>query len=214
MGSERETIYQTHDGGAAWNKIAVTNDVKGGTLPFGGDKTGVSFVDTKHGWATGFTPANGHIYLYQTTDDGKEWVSQTLSVPSSVKGAQFTSYPPLFFGHQDGILPVSSGAELVGYRTTNGGKTWVPGKVVRSTVQNQAIQAWSFPTMNNGFATDGDKMFTTTDSGQEWTSFTPNISLKNVSTMQFVSSTNGWAVMSTGALYRTIDAGHTWNKMN
>ncbi|QSO48445.1 WD40/YVTN/BNR-like repeat-containing protein [Alicyclobacillus mengziensis] len=214
MGSERETIYQTNDGGATWNKIAVTNDVKGGTLPFCGDKTGVSFIDNKHGWATGFTPANGHVYLYKTTDDGKDWVSQTLSVPSSVKGAQFTSYPPLFFGHQDGILPVSSGAELVAYRTTDGGKRWVPGKVVRSTVQNPAIQAWSFPTMNNGFATDGDKMFTTTDSGQTWTSFTSNIPLKNVTTMQFVSSTDGWAVISTGALYRTTDGGHTWSKMN
>lgn len=213
MMHERESLYQTNDGGETWHKITVTNDVKGGTLPFEGDKTGVSFIDSRKAWATGFTPANGHIYLYKTTNDGKDWVSQTLSVPSVVKGQQFTSHPPMFFGQQDGILTVTSDAGLIVYRTMNAGKSWIPGNVVRNNVQNPVFQAWSFPTMNDGFVTDGDKVFTTTDSGQAWTSFTPNISLKNVSTIQFVSSTNGWAVMSMGELYRTTDGGHTWVRM-
>ena len=41
------------------------------------------------------------------------FIQQTLSVPSSVKRQQFTSYPPTFIGQRDGILPVSSSAEFL-----------------------------------------------------------------------------------------------------
>ncbi|MFD1676291.1 VPS10 domain-containing protein [Alicyclobacillus fodiniaquatilis] len=212
-GSEKETIYQTSDGGNSWNKVSTTTNETRGGLPFGGDKTGVSFINNNnHGWATGFTPVNGLVYLYQTTDDGKTWNLQHVTVPSQFTSAEFMSYPPIFFSQQDGILPVSDGSTLLIYRTTDGGKTWISGKEVQSIAKNQAIQAWSFPTMNDALATDGNKMFVTTDGGQAWSSFTPNISLRNVSVLTFTSSTQGWALMTSGALYHTNNGGHTWIK--
>ncbi|QQE79521.1 YCF48-related protein [Alicyclobacillus sp. SO9] len=210
-GSESETIYDTNNGGTTWSKVGFVN-LHGGPLPFYGDKTGASFINKDHGWATGFTSANGHIYLYQTTDGGKTWTLQQVTVPSQLKNTEITSYPPMFYNQQEGILPVSDGSTLTAYRTTDGGRTWAPGKVVQSSVANQEITAPSFPTFNDGFATDGEKFFKTTDGGQTWSSLTPNVSLRNISELEFTSSTNGWALMNTRVLYHTTDGGHIWIK--
>ncbi|QSO52667.1 LppP/LprE family lipoprotein [Alicyclobacillus curvatus] len=208
-GSEGETLYNTHNGGTTWSKVGVANYNRG-SLPFGGDKTGASFLNHNHGWATGFTPVNGRIYLYQTTDAGGTWNLQSVPVPSSWKNAELTSYPPVFFSQQDGILPVSSGSTLLMYRTTNGGQSWLFGKPVQSAAENEAIQAWSFPSFNDGFAADGNLLLKTKNGGQTWSAFTPNISLQNVSQLQFTSSEDGWALMNSQVLYHTSDGGHTW----
>lgn len=107
-------------------------------------------------------------------------------------------------------MVVSDGSTLVVYRTTDGGQTWTYGTTVNRTVENEAIQAWSFPTFDDGFATDGHKVFETTDGGRTWSSFTPNISLQYAVQLQFTSSKDGWALMNSGVLYRTADGGHTW----
>ncbi|QRF22562.1 hypothetical protein FY534_01840 [Alicyclobacillus sp. TC] len=212
-GSEGETIYHTYNGGMTWHTIAQTNQVKGGNLPFVGDKTGVSFVNAKVGWVTGFTALSGHIYFYRTTDGGYHWSLQILHVPNTFQNEQFTSFPPIFFGQQKGILPVSYGMGLLVYRTNDGGNTWTSEQAVQSTVPNQTIQAWSFPNMKDGFVIDGKQILTTSDGGQTWNSFTPNMTLKNVMDMQFVSSTHGWIVMNTGTLFYTTDGGHFWNQV-
>lgn len=217
MGKDKAVIYQTSDGGMTWKKLSVTNDVHGGTLPYLGTKTGATFINEKDGWLTGYTAAHGSIYLYRTTDGGQSWAQQQISLPSKLKQDRFASQPPIFFNKKDGILPVEIfGGPMVIYRTGNGGATWTPTRPVSSKVVGAPGQegVFDFPSMNFGISTDGNKVFTTTDGGQTWSSFTPNIPLKQVSKLKFTSSKDGWALIQLGTLYRTTDGGHTWIKAN
>ena len=216
-GSERESIYQTNNGGKTWNKISYTNEIPGGTLPFGGDKTGANFVNTQHGWATGFSPASGQVYLFQTRDDGHTWKSQIVPVPSSLQKFQFTSHPPIFFDQQDGILPVQVNAIPAGfmvYQTTNGGKTWEPNTPLMGITRNAVFSTWDFVTPNLGFVTDDAKLFMTDNGGQAWIILQPNISLKGVNELDFITQTDGWALTTSGFLYHTTDGGYTWTKVH
>ena len=214
-GSERETIYQTQNGGISWVKISTTNELKHGTMPFGGDKTGSSFINPQHGWMTGYSAVNGYTYLFQTKNDGLTWNPQKIRIQSKFKEAGFTSYPPVFLGKQDGILPfivyTSSGGFLA-YRTINGGVTWTPTTPAFGNIRYDFFQ-WSLVSLDNWFVTDGQKLFVTDDGGQKWNSIIPNISFKNLNEIDFVSSQNGWALLNSGALYHTVDGGRVWVKM-
>ncbi|MCF8564598.1 hypothetical protein LLE49_07545 [Alicyclobacillus tolerans] len=216
-GSERESIYQTQDGGTTWHKISYTNEIPGGTLPFGGDKTGANFVNTQHGWATGFSPANGQVYFYQTNNGGHTWKSQNVPIPSSLHEFQFTSHPPIFFNQEDGIVPVQVNAIPAGflvYQTTDGGKTWEPNTPLMGTTRNAVFSTWDFVTPHLGFVTDGTKLFMTENGGQAWIIIRPNISLKGVSELDFMTQTDGWALTTSDSLYHTTDGGYTWTKVH
>ncbi|QSO48637.1 WD40/YVTN/BNR-like repeat-containing protein [Alicyclobacillus mengziensis] len=216
-GSERESIYQTNNAGETWNKISYTNEIPGGTLPFEGDKTGANFVNTQHGWATGFSPVSGQVYLFQTRNDGHTWKSQNVPVPLSLHGSQFTSHPPIFFNQTDGILTVQVNAIPAGflvYQTTNGGKSWEPSTLLMGTTRNAVSSTWDFVAPNVGFVTDGAKLFMTDNGGQAWIILQPNISLKGVNELDFITQTDGWALTTSGFLYHTTDGGYTWTKVH
>lgn len=214
-GSQMETVYQTNNGGNAWNKVSTTNNVKGGTLPFGGDKIGVTFVDRRHGFATGFSPVNGHVYLFETTDDGQTWTAEHLTVPSALKEDTFLSYPPEFFGSEDGILPViANDGTLLVYGTTNGGHTWTPTSTVAGEMPNGLDQDWTFTSAKDGFVISKRGLFSTDDGGKTWVAVTTNNPLNSVIQLDFTSQQDGWALASSGSLYRTVDGGHTWRKIS
>ncbi len=214
-GSEAETIYQTSDGGTTWTKAGFVN-LYGGTLPFAGDKTGASFLDQTHGWATGY-PVNGNVFLYRTEDAGQKWKGQTVIIPPNhLHQTNFVTYPPVFFNHQDGVLPTwvdtNPGTFLVFY-TSDGGNTWKPTTSITREVQGVESQDWSFPSSTNWFVTDDKQLLVTNNSGQTWSIITPNISFTKVSALDFTSSSDGWILMSSGQTYHTTDGGHTWNKI-
>ncbi|QSO45671.1 WD40/YVTN/BNR-like repeat-containing protein [Alicyclobacillus mengziensis] len=121
----------------------------------------------------------------------------------------------MFFNQQDGVLPTwvdtNPGTFLV-FCTSDGGNTWKPTTAITRDVQGVESQNWSFPSSTNWFVTDDKRLFVTNNSGQTWNIITPNISLQNVSELEFTSSTNGWALMKKGVLYHTTDGGHIWTK--
>lgn len=215
-GSEGETIYKTNDGGTSWTKVSVSDLHSKGGVPFAGDKTGASFLDDKHGWATGY-PVNGHNFLYQTHDGGHTWNPQTLTIPSKINETYFVTYPPVFFNKQNGVLPTSvdrdPGTFLV-FRTTDGGIMWKPTTPVTRTVQDVLLQTWSFASEKNWFVANGDQLLVTHDAGQTWKSVKSNVPLENVSELEFTSSTDGWALMSSGVLYHSTDGGRTWHRLS
>src|SRR5260370_38559370 len=93
----------TIDGRLTWSVISVSNyntvnNPKG--LPFGGDKSGLSFVNETTGWATGFTAADNFAWLYITHDGGV--TSQHQSIPLPPSAAQDSTIPPLLFNANNG----------------------------------------------------------------------------------------------------------------
>ncbi len=218
-GSEQASLYQTGNRGESWRKISYRITANNGSMPLTGDELGVYFINSEHGWLTGFTSASGVVYLYQTRNDGRTWTQQNIPIPSKLD--QFITNPPIFFSKKDGIFPVVVASEsninsvkLLVYRTINGGNSWIPTIPVPLSWNSTGVDKWSFISKSTWFV-GANKLYITHDGGQKWNSIDTNISIKNVNEVDFVSSQDGWALMkNSDALYHTVDGGQVWEKIH
>lgn len=206
-GSEYVVLLRTTDRGRHWRWIAGG---RGHPTPISkGIKSGLLFRDRDHGWITGTWYANS-IMLYETDDGGEHWKPQPLAIPEhlSADGGAAQSEPPVFFGSQDGILPVELGQparSLVLYRTTNGGTTWTPTRPVGAGL---AIY-YSVVDARITFATDGHSLFRTANGGATWSRLSTNLNLGAVTGLNFLTPSRGWAVVN-GQVWDTNDGGGNW----
>ena len=212
-GSQGVDLYQTSDGGANWNLIsrADPENPSDQGIPFGGNKSGVTFLDSARGWVTGFIPMDGAVYLYATQDNGKTWKLVPLDLPTGWQQAQIEAKPPVFFGGQDGILPLRASSNvglMVFYVTSDGGDTW------QATTPLEASGLIAIPSANDIIVWNGAKLHYSLDAGQSWQERTPNIDLsQGLVALQFVDRHTGWALSQNGSstrLYSTTDGGSTW----
>ena len=94
------------------------------------------------------------------------------------------------------------------YATRDGGKTWTS-----TTPLPLAAVAVGFAYQQHGWATDRVTLYRTSDGGQQWVKLSPDTSFKQVTSLDFVSSTLGWAISEQGQntfLLKTTDGGETW----
>jgi len=220
--AEAVSVFQTTDGGNNWQSVSValfSDATPPGHLPYGGQKSGIFFLNTSTGWVTGTVLVPALALLYVTHDGGKTWYQQSLLRPSGLPPAQLLIQPPTFFSATDGLLPVrfadlltSRGIATVIYVTHDGGMTW------RSTMPvSAALSASHFLDMQHGWLTDGTNLFFTSDGGQHWTKLTPSANFKQVTQLDFVSQSTGWAISNQGSgssfLLKTTDGGQTWTQI-
>lgn len=217
--AETVSVFRTTDGGQTWQSISIAlfaDATPPGHLPYGGQKSGIRFLNTTTGWVTGTVTMNELAWLYITHDGGQTWYQQMLPMPSGVPTAQLTILPPTFFSATDGILPVKftdlitgKGLATVIYATRDGGMTWKPTSSVPV-----ALSTSNFLNMGQGWMTDGTALFRTNDGGQHWIRLAANTNFTNVTQLDFVSDAIGWAVRNRGngssLLLKTIDGGQTW----
>ena len=218
-------IFRTNDGGKSWARVtrvypASTDGPPQGQLPFGGSKSGLSFVDAATGWVTGSMPVNNLTWVFRTHDGGSTWQQQALPPLSHATSALLSFTSPTFFTANDGILPVNfTGQNTSGfgiYVTHDGGNTW---KSVPAAQPPISLATIDFIDTNHGWATDneGSNLYVTKDGGEHWTklafAFTSN-SLPSFKLLDFVTNEMGWAIGATGpnttVLLKTVDGGHTW----
>jgi len=215
-GSEAVAVEGTADAGATWTQVFINDPTVTGSsasLPLGGQKSGLTFLDASRGWVAGAEPMDDFIYLFATRDGGHTWAHQELGMPSGISGVQAAAEAVQFFGDRDGVLPVSLFSDspaMVFYLSHDGGNTWTPTTPV-STSGHYAIASAS-----DFFVWDGGPSLQVShDSGASWSSVSPNISVKEgLVSFQFVNAATGWALI-TGAggaysLYKTADGGTTW----
>jgi photosystem II stability/assembly factor-like uncharacterized protein len=219
--AEAVAVFRSGDGGKTWRNVssalpASTDGPPPGHLPFGGQKSGIHFLNASTGWITGTVVANNLTWLYVSHDGGATWYQQSLALPPGVPSAQLSLVSPTFFSATDGILPVifSDGDTGRGiatdiYVTHDEGTTW------KSTAPLPfAAVATDFVDMQHGWASDGLILYRTSDGGQQWTKLAPGANFKQVTSLDFVSSTLGWAMGGQGKnpslLLKTTDAGQTW----
>lgn len=208
-------IFKTTDGGQSWKKVSSAspnNDAQLNTLPFAGDKNGMTFLDMQHGWVGGTEPKDGYVWLFATQDSGQTWKQVNLPLPNGYTTSTISVDPPKFFSAQNGVLPVTlftDSSHKLFYVTQDGGQSWTPGSVLDS---NGMV---SIPTQQDIFVWDGGILQTSHNGGQTWTAVTPNIDLSQIiAQLDFVDKDNGWAASiganQKGMLYRTNDGGKTW----
>jgi photosystem II stability/assembly factor-like uncharacterized protein len=219
--AEAVSVFCTSDGGKTWSivsrALAASTDIPPpGHLPFGGQKSGIHFLNRSTGWITGTVVAPDLAWLYVTHDSGSTWHRQTLPLPPGVPSGQMVIMSPTFFSATDGILPITFSDVATGhgiatdiYVTHDGGMTWQS-----TTPVSAALGTIDFLDMQHGWATDGIILYSTSDGGQHWTKRAPGMSFKQVIYLNFVSSTIGWAISrqgnSSSSLLKTTDGGQTW----
>ncbi len=219
--AEAVSVFRTSDGGKTWMNVsdalpASTDTPPPGHLPFGGQKSGIHFLNASTGWVTGTVVANDLAWLYVSHDGGSTWYQQSLSLPPGVPPAQLSLISPTFFSATDGILPVIFSDSVTGkgiatdvYVTHDGGAMW------KSTTPLAAVFGTvDFVDQQHGWATDGMVLYITSDGGQYWVKLSPGADFKQITSLSFVSSSTGWAIgrqsNTSTFLLKTTDGGKTW----
>lgn len=216
-GSSAVDVYSSKDGGENWVQVydmqpGVGDDVN--TLPFSGQKNGISFLDSQHGWVGGNIPMDGFVYLYASSDGGHSWSKQNLTLPAGFETAMTEVGVAQFFSGTDGVLPVRLMAGNTGfdfYNTHDSGVSWSSTSPLISNGQ------YSVVSMNEIFVWDGgEKLNTSHDGGLTWNPVATNINVMDIMMkIDFVDAQTGWVLTGDAAnhhtLYQTVDGGATWN---
>ena len=189
----------------------------------------VTFADADHGWAVGGDSLWGDYGVILATDDGgATWAPQTSNLSGGLCGVSFVdadtgwaiSAEPWGFG---------GGANTCMERTMDGGETWIPLFVA----PNASLSAVQFLDADTGWAagvwapTENSKgrpaLFSTTNGGFTWTRHALPKVAPEMTGLQFVSASEGWAVGTdyddqtgdeTGWAFHTTDGGTTWARVD
>lgn len=216
-GSSAVDVYSSVDGGLTWVPVYVMQPGAGegvNSLPFSGQKSGISFLDSLHGWVGGNIPMEGYFYLYASNDGGHVWAKQDVSLPAGYETAMTEVGIAEFFSSTDGILPVrlmANNSGYVFYRTRNSGVDWI------STSPVISIGTYSVASMMDIFVWDGGPVIHVShDGGLTWNLVATNITATDIlMKIVFVDAQTGWALTGDASnhhiLYKTIDGGVTWN---
>ena len=213
-GSQGVDLFRSTDGGQTWSTVARAP----GSLPLGGDKSGMGWASATTGWITGCVcAAQNTAWLYRTQDGGVSWQSQSLPLPALQ--AAITTQPPVFFSATEGLLPVTfndGGSTILAvYATHDRGATWS-----HSTLLTAAGSARDFLTMQQGWVVgaNGTTLNETSDGGQSWLLVNPSANFQNISQLDFVSAQEGWAISTATpdapVLLKTMDGGQTWAQVS
>lgn len=228
MGSDSVEMFQTSDGGATWLSV-FNNDPNrpdsSGSLPLGGIKNGMTFLDANTGWVTGTRPVDGEVYLFVTHDGGASWSQQSIPLPAGYEYYQYMPQAPVFFG-EDGFLPLvinlSITTDFTFYTTHDGGTTWTGDPKNAKSVVTPG--SYAFADALHGWCWDGGtNLYSTADGAQTWGEMLISLDLNGqLSQIEFVPGAAnqfiGWALTSVddaghSQLYKTTDNGITWTPL-
>lgn len=223
-GNETMTLLETADGGKTWKTVAAAR-AKPTAIPLDGIKSGIRFVTPSTGWVSGGSVTLGKLWLYRTQDGGKSWKPDTIPLPPVDAGRLIWTDPPRFFNPHSGVLAVhangTAGPTIFAF-TTDGGGTWKFTNPVLPVDQwsTMGVSAWSWTNPRTGWAlavpmagqTASPALYRTQDGGAHWKAvFTANW-LNDVTRLDFVSGTIGFALQSgsQSGLWVTRDGGSSW----
>lgn len=170
----------------------------------------IKFVDPNHGWILGqyFTRSGIVVNLaYQsqilkTTNGGDSWSDQVLDNCVLI-GMEFTDTSAGW------LVGQTKGRNGIIYKTTDGGTSW--NYVDSSAAQSFHVAVRFIDDLHGwigGFNDTASYVWRTVNGGSSW-----QVSIDtalDVNDLFFVDSLNGWDVGENGKVYKSTDAGASW----
>jgi photosystem II stability/assembly factor-like uncharacterized protein len=212
-------LFATADGGTTWRRLDI---------PIGEP---VRFSSPTDGWTAGGAAGD---QLFPTRDGGASWQRMAVAAPARYRRALPAYGLPRLAG-RDGVLPVTfsgSAAGLVFYRSSDGGPTWTVAKDIPlpADVLGRGVPApVSIVSPLVWFALlPGPRIWSTRDGGGSDDLVSPNGLATDVTQIEFVSPSVGWATVQISscptrtspkecqtrtAVVATPDAGQTWEEL-
>ncbi len=159
------------------------------------------FLNEQEGWVCGGPVSADTSIILHTSDGGDHWQRQPCSANASLRAI-------FFLDSQHGWVVGENGNVA---RTSDGGATWVPV----ATGRTDDFYSLYFLSENVGWI-GGRSILFTNDGGKSWQEQIGFSSIDQVRAIRFITPLIGWAVIqgSAGALYKTMDGGLYWFKLN
>ena len=153
---------------------------------------------------TGSVPVDSYAWLFASADGGRTWQHQDLVTPVDEQSHQLSIDPPVFYGAQDGLLPVGVITDTFHWDffvTHDGGASWT------STSLSPGSGHYDFATLQDGFIWDAAALYVTHDGGVSWTAIKPNLDLsQGLVKLDFVTARLGWALAGERVTPRVVAA--------
>jgi len=198
-------VLVSHDSGHSWEWRLDTM------------ATSIAAGDSLHAWAGS---RDGTIYA--TADGGNTWIVQRSEPGFSFAVDAFDARNAVAIGIEpSGDIPLINPKSII-LRTEDGGSNWqevtLPDRYQPGSIEvlRGGDGAWIFArecrpldSASLGCGIGESALFTTSDRGATWTKISSQLPAF-MSSMQFASATNGWA-LSARQLLQTGDGGKSWN---
>ncbi len=185
-----ENIHITHDGGKTWSHV-------------NSGYTAMRFMDIFILDAFTMYMSGNEGIIIQSIDGGQNWTTLNTGTKEQLWGIHFVN-------KQIGIAVGSNGIII---RTTNGGKDWSP---VPSGIPNLFYDVF-FTEQGIGFASGSNVMYKSIDLGESWqavSSFPFQTPADWIRCIKMVNEKVGYACADIGRIYKTIDGGDHWERLN
>jgi|GEM_PF-2794179 len=156
------------------------------------------FVNSSVGWAVG----NGGIII-NTTNGGVTWSSQTSGVTQDL-------YACYFISNQTGWAVGKNGKII---KTINGGATWT--EQTSNAPTTTKLNACYFNASGYGLVAGNTGYYClTSNGGMDWSCSQIPLFGADINAIQYVNSTNIWAVCTSNRIIKSTDNGSTWSIIN
>ncbi|MHB1628009.1 MAG: WD40/YVTN/BNR-like repeat-containing protein [Bacilli bacterium] len=230
-------MYATKNGGRTWQRVSYSGATQNATaaasdaaagkpmlgwLPFAG---AFSFRTIEDGWISGGQRGgpfggSGYVWLFRTTDGGRSWSHESLSMPRGWRKAYTTLSEPQWFGNTGYLTMTCWGPHAVAsqtflYVTHDAGRRWTQIPFIRNA-GSQAPFSVDFVTAQSGYAMFGGTLYRTQNGWRTWTPVLHNEHLR-FAALQFVNPSEGWLYWpgpTTAHWEYTKNGGRTWAAWN
>ncbi|HET6351713.1 MAG TPA: YCF48-related protein [Coriobacteriia bacterium] len=166
--------------------------------PQGNSLRATTWIDANNGWAVGTAGV-----VLKTSDGGRSWIAQDARTTRDLFGSTFV----------DASTGWVVGASGLVEKTLDGGTSWTA-----QSAGTANLRGISFGNSSTGVAVgdvDSGGFSTvryTTDGGTTWRSSSATTTV-DMTAVQMLSPTTGWATGGSGMLLKTTDGGATWTRV-
>ena len=204
-------LYRTQDGGKYWARVNVP--------PY--QVESASFPDPVHGWILGFTPGdapnNATYHIQYTADGGISW-TELPSPPRSRTSYGLVMGGLKFRNPGEGWARGNDDQPTI-YSSKDGGATWQQHLLPFSSQPPQGKPAyrWTDVSLLPGrgvLAMTRDAAFTSFDGGETWRQTAPPPGTVSYADYVFQDATHWWVMQYDSNLYKTSDAGKSWQRVS